>query len=256
MSRKSSSPSLREMELTTPLPCRHLSPASITSHLELSTMTGMRVISGSLAHSCRKRVIAATPSSIPSSMLTSRMLAPPRTWSSATSSAVRVVAAGDEPGELLGPGHVGALADHDEVRLGRDLQPFQARQPQGRAAGGLVGGGGEALHGGGDGGDVLRGGTAAATHQVDEAALGQLADAGPRWCRASRRIRRRRWAARRSGSSSRRRWTGPDSACDVGAHLAGAQGAVDARPTAAGRARSRCRRPRWSGPTGCGRCGR
>ena len=65
----------------------HLSPASITSHFELSTITGMRAISGSLAMSCRNRVIAAAPSSMPSSMFTSRMLAPPRTWSRATSSA-------------------------------------------------------------------------------------------------------------------------------------------------------------------------
>ena len=60
----------------------------MTVHLELSTMTGMREISGSLASRLRNVVIAASPSSMPSSMFTSRMLAPPRTWSSATSTAL------------------------------------------------------------------------------------------------------------------------------------------------------------------------
>ena len=65
--------------MTTPLPCRHFSPASMTSHLLLSTITGIRQISGSLPTRFRNLVMAAAPSSIPSSMLTSRMLAPPRT---------------------------------------------------------------------------------------------------------------------------------------------------------------------------------
>ena len=60
----------------------------MTSQFELSIITGTRAISGSLASSCRKRVMAAGPSSMPSSMFTSRMLAPPRTWSRATSRAV------------------------------------------------------------------------------------------------------------------------------------------------------------------------
>ena len=47
--RKSASPSLRLIELTTALPCTHFSPASITDHFELSTMTGTRAISGSVA---------------------------------------------------------------------------------------------------------------------------------------------------------------------------------------------------------------
>ena len=37
------------MELTIPLPWMHLSPASKTSHLELSIMMGTRAISGSAA---------------------------------------------------------------------------------------------------------------------------------------------------------------------------------------------------------------
>ena len=42
-----------------PLPWRHLSPASITLHLELSTMIGTRAMSGSAAMRFRKRVMAA-----------------------------------------------------------------------------------------------------------------------------------------------------------------------------------------------------
>ncbi len=47
--RKSSSPSLRLIELTIALPWTHLSPAAMTDHFELSIMTGMRAISGSVA---------------------------------------------------------------------------------------------------------------------------------------------------------------------------------------------------------------
>ena len=64
------------MLLTMPLPCRHLRPVSITLHLLLSTMIGTRAISGSLAISLRKRSIAATLSSMASSMLTSMIWAP------------------------------------------------------------------------------------------------------------------------------------------------------------------------------------
>ena len=74
-----SSPSFIEIELTIALPCTHFRPASITLHLELSIMSGIRQISGSLPTSRRKRVMAASESIIPSSMLISRMLAPPAT---------------------------------------------------------------------------------------------------------------------------------------------------------------------------------
>ncbi len=47
--RKSASPSLRLIELTTALPCTHFSPASMTDHFELSTITGTRATSGSVA---------------------------------------------------------------------------------------------------------------------------------------------------------------------------------------------------------------
>ncbi len=75
------------MELTTGLPWTHFRPASMTDHFELSIMIGRRAISGSVATRLRNRVIARSESSIPSSMFTSRRLAPPRTWSSATSAA-------------------------------------------------------------------------------------------------------------------------------------------------------------------------
>ncbi len=87
-SRNASSPSFMEMELTIGLPWTHLSPASITSHLEESTITGTRLMSGSAATSLRNRSIAATPSIMPSSMLTSMTCAPFSTCWRATESAV------------------------------------------------------------------------------------------------------------------------------------------------------------------------
>ncbi len=46
-----------------PLPCTHFKPASMTDHLELSTMIGTREISGSAASRFRNFVITASPSS-------------------------------------------------------------------------------------------------------------------------------------------------------------------------------------------------
>ena len=60
----------------------------MTSHFEESIMTGTRLMSGSDATSLRKRSIAATPSIIPSSMLTSMTWAPFSTCCAATDSAV------------------------------------------------------------------------------------------------------------------------------------------------------------------------
>ena len=70
------------------LPWVTLSPASMTSHLLESTMSGTRQMSGSDATSRRNRSIAATPSIIPSSMLTSMTWAPASTCWRATSRAV------------------------------------------------------------------------------------------------------------------------------------------------------------------------
>ncbi|MNY21655.1 hypothetical protein D3C86_1552170 [compost metagenome] len=81
------SPSFMEMELTTGLPCTHLRPASSTSHLEESIITGTRAMSGSPAMRFKKRTMAASASSIPSSMLMSMIWAPLSTCCLATSRA-------------------------------------------------------------------------------------------------------------------------------------------------------------------------
>ena len=54
----------------------HRRPASITLHFELSIMIGTRAMSGSLAIRLRKRTIAASLSSMASSMLMSMICAP------------------------------------------------------------------------------------------------------------------------------------------------------------------------------------
>src|SRR5574343_644899 len=74
--RNSASPSFMEMELTTPLPWMHLRPASMTLHLDESSMMGTREMSGSEAISLRNYSIAAMESSIAPSMLMSMTWAP------------------------------------------------------------------------------------------------------------------------------------------------------------------------------------
>ena len=77
------------IELTIDLPCTHFSPASITSHLEESIISGTRAMSGSAAIRLRKVIIACFESSRPSSMLTSRIWAPASTcWRATTRAAV------------------------------------------------------------------------------------------------------------------------------------------------------------------------
>ena len=75
------------MEFTTHLPCTQRNPASITSNFEESIMIGTFEISGSLATSWRNLVMAAAPSSMPSSMLMSIICAPASTCWRATASA-------------------------------------------------------------------------------------------------------------------------------------------------------------------------
>ncbi len=70
-----------------PLPWMHFSPASMTSHFELSIMIGTRAISGSPAIRFRKRTIAAFESNMASSMLMSMICAPFSTCWRATLSA-------------------------------------------------------------------------------------------------------------------------------------------------------------------------
>ena len=69
------------------LPWMQRRPASITSHLELSTMIGTLAMSGSLAIRFRKRTMAALLSSMASSMLISMICAPFSTCWRATASA-------------------------------------------------------------------------------------------------------------------------------------------------------------------------
>jgi len=64
------------IELTMPLPWMHCRPASITAHLDESTMIGTRAMSGSEAIRFRKRTMAAWLSSMASSMLMSITWAP------------------------------------------------------------------------------------------------------------------------------------------------------------------------------------
>ena len=84
---KFSSPSFKEMEFTIPLPCKHFKPDSITVHLDESTIIGSLAISGSDAKRFKNLVMAASESSMPSSMFTSISCAPPSTCWRATASA-------------------------------------------------------------------------------------------------------------------------------------------------------------------------
>ena len=85
--RNSASPSLSETELTIGRPWIARRPASMTDHFDESIITGTLQMSGSVATSRRKRVIAASESSSPSSMFTSRTWAPDSTCWRATSTA-------------------------------------------------------------------------------------------------------------------------------------------------------------------------
>ena len=151
----------------------------------------------------------ASESSMPSSMLTSRMLAPPRTWSSATCGRPGPVLGLDQPREALRAGDVGALADHLEVAVGAQDQRLEARVV-GEAAEAAVGtaGGGmrprrDAVDGAGDGGDVRRASCRSSRRRCSGSRSRRTRPAAPRSRRPAGRTRRRRWAARRWGSSSR-----------------------------------------------------
>ena len=86
-----------------------------------------------------------------------------------------VVARGDQLAEFRRAGDVGALADIDEGNRGRQFERLQSRKPQAR----LDHGDGAGLvrrDGGGDRGDMVRRGAAAAADDVDEAGFRELAD--------------------------------------------------------------------------------
>mmetsp|Transcript_12459 Transcript_12459/g.31573 ORF Transcript_12459/g.31573 Transcript_12459/m.31573 type:complete len:207 (+) Transcript_12459:4854-5474(+) len=84
----SASPSLSEMELTMHLPWQHLRPASMMWNLDESIMSGSFEMSGSGMSMLRNFFIAYSPSSRPSSMLTSITCAPDSAWLRAISSAL------------------------------------------------------------------------------------------------------------------------------------------------------------------------
>ena len=128
LAKKSASPSFKLMELTMPLPCTHLRPASMTLHLLESTMIGMREISGSAAIRLRKRghrgfavehalVHVDVEDVGAAAHLVERHV-----------ERALVVVGLDQVGELLGAGDVGALADHREVGLGRDGQRLESAE--------------------------------------------------------------------------------------------------------------------------------
>ena len=99
------------------LPLQALEAGLEHDQRELSTMIGMRATSGSVATQVeegRHRLLRSRAGRRPCS--TSRMFAPPRTCSSATSTGLLEVARLDQPPEARRAGDVRSLADHDEVR--------------------------------------------------------------------------------------------------------------------------------------------
>ena len=183
-------------------------------------MTGTAAMSGSEPSRRRKRVIAATPSSIASSMLTSRITAPLATWSRAIADRLVLglgrgavgralaVDAEHQAGELARAGDVGPLADVDERPAGhRDHERLEAREPGrvGRAAGRRAAA--TPATAADDGRGVLGRAPAARPGEVDQARARPLAQRRGGLVRASRRSRRARSGGRRSGTrrAARRR---------------------------------------------------
>jgi hypothetical protein len=155
------------MELTTPFPLQHFRPASRTLHFELSTMIGSFAISGSEPIMCRNVLMAASESSKPSSMLTSRMFAPPATWSRATTSAPRS-RRGDQGAKRFDPVTFVRSPTTMKFESGRIVSGSRSRK--------LREGGrhnrhvrGETGHARGDRFDELRCRSATAAHDVDPA---------------------------------------------------------------------------------------
>ena len=238
-----------EIELTIGLPCRQRSPASITSHLELSTITGTREMSGSAATSLQNRSIAATPSIMPSSMLMSMTWAPFSTCWRATSSAAVVVAVADQPAEPCRAGDVGALADIDEQRRLVHVQRLQAGQSH-RRCGRARRARRRILGRRDDRRDVFGRGAAAAAEDVDQAAAANS--------RHDRRPSLRRLVVLTEGVRQAGIGVAADEAVGhpgqfrhVRAHLRRAERAVQPDRQRAGVPDASCRTPRWSGRTGC-----
>ena len=129
-SRKSASPSLSEIELTTHLPWTHLSPASITDHLELSIMIGMRATSGSVAIRLRKVRHARFRVEHALVHVDVEQVGAAAHLVERDLQGGLVVVGLDQPAEARRAGDVRALADHLEVRVrpdGQGLEPAEKR---------------------------------------------------------------------------------------------------------------------------------
>ena len=120
------------MEFTTPLPWMHLRPASMTVHFDESIITGTRAMSGSAAMRLRNRTIAASESSMPSSMFTSMICAPSCTCWRAMRQRRRIVVGLDELAELGRARDVGALTHVHEADVVGEIEGLEARQLQAR----------------------------------------------------------------------------------------------------------------------------
>src|SRR3954453_4794828 len=148
--RKSSSPSFRLIELTTPLPWMQRSPASSTVHFDESIMTGTLAMAGSVATRFRNRVIVASPSIRSASMLTSIRFAPFSTCWRATSTAAAKSPDSISPAKIFEPVMF--------VRSPTITKPVSGvirngSRPANEGTGGVRAGGG-----GGEGGGGARGG--------------------------------------------------------------------------------------------------
>ena len=102
-------------------PCTHFSPASITSHLELSTITGTRAMSGSPAIRFRKVVMARDGVEQALVHVHVDHLGAGLHLLAGDVERGRVVAGGHQLPELGRAGDVGAFANVDEERDGHTL---------------------------------------------------------------------------------------------------------------------------------------
>ena len=191
---------------------------------------------------------------MPSSMLTSMMLAPPRTWSSATCAASAQLPAlirranFAEPVTLVRSPTIWKL-ESGRMTSGSSPDSSVRWTPLGfgprRAAESLPPPSAIAR-------DVIRRRAAAAADDVDEAAGGevlhQLAGLGRQLVVLAEGVRQA--GVRVAGDVA---LGDPREVGEVRAHVARAERAVDADAERAARGGPRCRTPRASGPTACGR---
>ena len=135
-SRNGSSPSLSEMEFTTPLPWRQRNPASSAEKRELSTMIGRRAASGSVARRLRNVVIACLcVEQVGVHVHVEQVRAATHLLERDVDRALKVVRLDQSP-ELRRAGHVRPLSDDDEPGVGPDDERLEAREArQARALG-------------------------------------------------------------------------------------------------------------------------